>query len=506
MSLFGLVGALGTRRVGSALSIVSARRHRLTKRRGGHTSAQQSPSADTWWGRDPRWFPEGTPPRQRNQVTPLVDGHSYFPALAEALRNARHYVYIVGWCLTPNMPLERRDESEMIQSRLVSLLAEAAGRLPVRILLWSGSPFLFQPTARSVRQLRDVLAKEGHGDMQCRLDHSARVPHCHHQKAIVVDGQVAFVGGMDVTTYLGDRWDEGRHTPRMGLNWHDVQLRIQGEAVADVERNFRQRWSASGGDDDLPHREPVCDPSWRTPVQIVRTIPIGVYPFARGGEFGIYHAYIQALRRARRFVYIENQYLWEPDVLNELLAAIHKQRDEPFRVVIVLPARAEDGKWDNDRHVDRLRAADGGRNIVSVYSLYSSGPGGGKRPFTYKAIYVHAKVAIVDDEWMTVGSANLNHRGLATDSELNVIVHDAKIARALRVELWSEHLGITKEEVERTDPIDLIDQRWVARAEENKAIREQFERPLACHVYRYETGHVPGTSLLEAVEVMTFDL
>ena len=119
---------------------------------------------------------------------------------------------------------------------------------------------------------------------------------------------------------------------------------------------------------------------------------------------------------------------------------------------------------------------------------------------------MNAKVAIVDDEWVTVGSANLNHRGLATDSEINAVVRDAEVARALRVELWSEHLDITKEEVERTDPIDLIDRTWAACAEENKAIREECKRPLSCHLYRYETGRMPGALLLEAVEVMTLDL
>jgi Phosphatidylserine/phosphatidylglycerophosphate/cardiolipin synthases and related enzymes len=75
------------------------------------------------------------------------------------------------------------------------------------------------------------------------------------------------------------------------------------------------------------------------------------------------------------------------------------------------------GKWDNDRHVEKLRKADGGRGIAEVYSLYASGPCNGVQPFRYRPTYVHAKVAIFDDEWLTIGSANLNDRGLVTDSE-----------------------------------------------------------------------------------------
>jgi len=109
---------------------------------------------------------------------------------------------------------------------------------------------------------------------------------------------VAFVGGMDLTTLGGDRWDQPAHHPRAEPNWHDLQLRIQGEAVADVEENFRQRWSASGGGADLPRLQPRVEPDWQTPVQVVRTIPAGLYPFAPRGEFGINYAYLRALRSA----------------------------------------------------------------------------------------------------------------------------------------------------------------------------------------------------------------
>src|SRR5206468_2462427 len=81
----------------------------------------------------------------------------------------------------------------------------------------------------------------------------------------------------------GGRWDQPAHHPRAGPNWHDLQLRIQGEAVADVEENFRQRWTASGGGADLPRRPPRVEPDWQTPVQVVRTIPAGLYPFAPRG-------------------------------------------------------------------------------------------------------------------------------------------------------------------------------------------------------------------------------
>jgi len=349
-----------------------------------------------------------------------------------------------------------------------------------------------------------IFAERVADDLQCALDDSAHLGYCHHQKVVIVDGQVAFVGGMDLTTLGGDRWDTQEHLLRQGPNWHDVQVRIEGEAVADVERTFRQRWQATRGDGDLPHREPVCDPAWQTPVQIVRTIAKDTYRFAPHSEFGIYHAYIHAIRRARRFIYLENQYLWSPDIVDALIAAMNRQHTDPFRIVIVLPAQANDGKWDNDRHVERLRDVDDGRGIVSVYSLYASGPGIGRYPFTFRPIYLHAKVGIIDDEWLTVGSANLNNRGLH-DSQVNAVMCDSDLARDVRIRLWAEHLALSREAVEPADPIALINGAWTERAAETERIIHENARPLVCAVQRYEVGQRPGSWLLEEAEVLTFD-
>lgn len=461
---------------------------------------------DTWWGDDARWFPGGTPPRRRNRVTPLVDGAAYLADLRQALCEAQHYVYIAGWFCTPEMPLDQSSVEAMDETSLLRVLGEVARRVPVRVLLWNGANFLFRPTKSMTEKVCGTITQQG-GDIRCLLDGTAHLTHCHHQKAIVIDGRVAFVGGIDLTTLQGDRWDTPCHPLRVGPNWHDVQLRLEGEVVADVEANFRQRWAAvaGAGAAELPHRDPIPDPGWDTPAQIVRTIPRRTYPFAPDGEYGIYHAYVRALRSAERLIYLENQYLWCPEIMDALIAAMNRRRDGPFRIAIVLPARAYDGKWDNDRHVARLREVDGGRGIVSVYSPYTSGPGSGAAAFIYRPIYVHAKVAIVDDAWLTVGSANLNNRGLATDSEINAVVRDAGLARGLREQLWAEHLGCSREEVASADPHELLDHLWPARAEENAAIMRRADRPLPSAVLRYEVGRMPGAWLLEEAQALTVE-
>lgn len=493
------------RRLRRPLSPLGHLRHRFILHRGRVRTTHHARARGTWWGDDPRWYVGGTPPRLHNQVTPLVDGERFFTALHADLLAARHYVYVVGWCFTPELPLRRGTTSLLDETRLLVVLADLARRLPVRLLIWGGATILFQPTTRMARAAQSTMALID-GDLHYALDELARLTHTHHQKAIVIDGRVAYVGGMDLTSFQGDRWDTPMHPLRVGPNWHDVQLRIEGEAVADVEANFRQRWEAVTAEAALPpQRPPVVDPTWCASVQIVRTIPPRTYKFAPRGEFGIHHGYLQALRGARRLVYLENQYLWSPQIMNVLLGLLAAPPGPDFRIVVVLPAQAEDGKFDNDQHVARLRAADAGRGLLGVYCLYTCGIGPGQRAFTYRPTYVHAKVTIVDDAWCTVGSANLNERGLVTDSELNAIVRDATVARALRLDLWSEHLGLSPGDLAAADPIDIIDGVWLARAAANQAIMRNGDRPLLGALRHYEPGRMPGSWIIEEAQVLTLE-
>jgi phosphatidylserine/phosphatidylglycerophosphate/cardiolipin synthase-like enzyme len=487
-------------------------RHGLTIRDldGGHVgNERQVENRGEWWVDEPIWYPGGTPPRRHNRIDPLIDGSNYLAALMSAFATAEHSVTVAGWCLTPHTPLQRDDPQALIDSRLLPALIDLATRLPVRILLWGGAPFLIQPTTRVVQEVKQELdaeaAKTG-ADLRCELDMTARFSHCHHQKTVVIDDKIAFLGGMDLTTFQGDRWDQPGHPLRAGVNWHDVQVRIEGEVVADVAANFRERWEAATGEPlTLAAGTRTTEPAMATPAQIVRTIPARTYEFLPQGEFGIYHAYIELFRRARRFIYLENQYLWSPEVVDALLAALEREQDPAFRIVLILPARAYSGKWDNDRRVNQLRAADKGRGRVAVYSLYASGPHLGTRPFRSRPIYVHAKVAIIDDEWLMVGSANLNTRGLVTDSEINVLIRDSTQARNLRVALWAEHLGMDPAEVDAAEPVALLDDAWQNRSAINADVLAEGDKPLPCSIHRYETGRAKGAWLLEEAESLTFE-
>src|SRR5947209_824032 len=470
---------------------------------------------------DARWFRCGFPPREGTQLTPLVDGEAYLADLCDALSSAQQRVTICGWSLTPLLPLRRADGGG--EALLAEVLREVSERAEVYVLLWSGAQALFEPTTQMVEHVRSSLLRIA-PKVQCRLDRTAAFSHDHHQKAVTVDGRVAYVGGMDLTTFQGDRWDTSRHSLRFGTNWHDVQMRLVGEIVRDVEENFCQRWQAvtrqkleplpastrsnSGRQHAPAHGERQDDshPEARgAPAQIIRTIPAGRYPFVPNGEFGIHHALTTAIRGARRLIYLENQYLWSPEIVDALTEAMERPQNGTLRIVAILPAKAEDGKYDNDDHVRLLRERDAGRGMFSAYCLYTGGPAAGPTGYRYLPIYVHAKVTIVDDEWLSIGSANLNGRGLATDTEMNVQCIDPVLARALRVRLWAEHLGRPEDEVAAADPVDLVDHAWPEAARETERQVLSGGAPPAGTVRRYVSGETLGSRVLDVVQKATFE-
>jgi phosphatidylserine/phosphatidylglycerophosphate/cardiolipin synthase-like enzyme len=454
------------------------------------------------WGDDEQWYRSDFPPHQRNSLLPLIHGEDYFAELLEALHSAQERVTIAGWCLTPLMSLQRGDCRST--SILADVLRDVSARAKVYVLLWAGAPALFEPNLHYTKNVRDTL-RELAPRVRCELDHRAAFSHDHHQKAVTVDGRVAFVGGMDLSTFQGDRWDTSKHQLRLGPNWHDVQMRLQGEVVHDVEENFCQRWNAVTGEALRPSAPAPLDPAWNTPAQIVRTVPEGFYPFAPEGEYGIRHSILTAIRTAERLVYLENQYIWAPEVVEALCDAMNRPHSGPFRIVLLLPARAYSGRYDNDHHVSLLREADAGRGIFEAYSPYAYGPAIGRTGYAYLPIYVHAKVGIVDDSWISVGSGNLNRRGLATDTEMNVQAIDEEVARQLRVKLWAEHLGMPGEEVEAADPIDLVDHQWKdVAARLGEAVRSNGIPPSG-QIHRYEVGRTPTSRLLDFLQDLTLE-
>jgi phosphatidylserine/phosphatidylglycerophosphate/cardiolipin synthase-like enzyme len=401
--------------------------------------------------------------RRGNRMEVLVDGEEALPAIEAAIKGARSHVHIANWHASPDFRLTRGPDAPTLRD----LLASTAQRgVDVRLLLWAGPPVpAFQPTRRLVRAEQKKFTENS--GVRCVLDARERTMHCHHEKLVIVDDEVAFVGGVDFTALEGDRHDSTEHPPTRPICWHDLVTRLAGPVVADVAEHFRQRWTEVARE-DVPEPK-VPEPVGGTNVQLLRTVPDKTYDFAPRGEFTILDAYLRALRSARRLIYLENQFLWSPEIAEVLIDKLCNPPDDRFRVVLLLPRKPSNGADTTRGQLGRLTDADdGGRRLLATTLSTHDGD-------TSAPVYVHAKLGIVDDEWMTIGSANLNEHSLFNDTEVNVATDDRELIRATRLRLWAEHLQHPEAELD-TDPADVVDNLWRPIAEEQAAREDRGER------------------------------
>jgi phosphatidylserine/phosphatidylglycerophosphate/cardiolipin synthase-like enzyme len=450
--LLELVGR-GDAALGQRFEQLVIAHHGRRLRRLGHARALTAPAGG--------WASAGPPPRAGNRVDVYIDGAAALAAVAEAIEAARSSVWLAGWFFSPDFRL-RAEQTTTLRE----LLAETAERVEVRLLAWAGAPLpLFRPDRDEVRAAGDALSNGTR--VRVALDARERPLHCHHEKLVIVDGEHAFVGGIDLTSYAGNRLDTNEHPARGALGWHDAASRISGPAVADVAEHFRVRWQEVTRE-QLP-AVPPPEPAGEVELQVVRTVPEKIYPPLAKGEFTILESYLRALRSAEKLIYLENQFLWSPEIVAVLAEKLRHPPDERFRLVVLLPAKPNSGNDDTRGQLGVLVAADDGAGRFLACTLYQPGSNG-------SPVYVHAKIGIVDDRWLTIGSANLNEHSLFNDTEVNIVTHDPALAKATRLELWSEHLQRPAAELD-TDPADVVDRFWRPLASRQLEHR-RHDRPL----------------------------
>ncbi len=408
-----------------------------------------------------------------NVVRPLIHGVTYFAELFERLEATRagDLVLFTDW---------QGDADERLTGEPGSEVSEVLGRadergVDVRGLVWRSHLEAFGFTSGENRRLGQDLQERG---AEVLLDMRVRFGGSHHQKMVVIRHRddpardIAYVGGIDLCHSRRDDADHGGDRQALTMAkeygdtppWHDVQAAISGPAVHDVETVFRERWEdptplsrsplrylrdrLSGMDltpDPLPEQAPPPPPveGGTHVVQLLRTYPDlrlnRDYPFARGGERSVARGYSKAVARARRLIYVEDQYLWGHHVGNVLLQAV-RERPE-LHVVAVVPLHPDlGGRFGRTpQMLGRRRAmrdlARAAPRRVAVYGIENH---------VGTPVYVHAKCCVIDDSWADVGSDNFNRRSWTHDSELSAAVVDRSggdtFARRLRLTLAAEHL------------------------------------------------------------------
>lgn len=383
----------------------------------------------------------------------IVDADNYFKAARAAMLRARKQILLVGWDFDARIRLggDVEDGAPVQVGAFLSWLVKRTPGLQVHILRWDVGAIKTLAHGRTLLRLAKWLKDP---QIHMRLDSHHPPAGSHHQKVVVIDDDLAFCGGIDMTARRWDTCDHADDEPRRvdpdGAPyhpWHDATTMLQGSVARALGDMCRDRWEVSGGDKIAPVEGAAdCWPEDVKPdfrdvdVGIALTVPEMAEQDPR---HEIEALYVDLIARAKRWFYAESQYF----ASRKVAEAIAKRLAEPDgpEFVIVHPTSAQG--WLEPVAMDSARAR-------LVEALLERDPYRRLRlyhPFTAQGqpIYVHAKVTVVDDGVLRVGSSNFNNRSLRLDTECDVVIDAARTGKAeddlaiatIRNGLLAEHLG-----------------------------------------------------------------
>ncbi len=392
----------------------------------------------------------------------LLDGAEYFGALRSALLQARRSVTFVGWDIDSRTRLrgaghDPADDAPQDLREFLQFLVERREDLTVRLLLWDYS-ILYTLEREPLPSLN--LDWRTPSQIVVALDDALPGGASHHQKIVVIDDTLAFCGGLDVTI---NRWDTADHAPdnpdRVAPGgedydpYHDAQMVVDGEAAGCLAELVRYRWRRATDETLKPVRD--AEPIWPDGVQpdfesaeigIARTLPDDD---DQPGVSEIYELFETSIRRARRYIYVENQYLTVLPLADALVDALG--RSPELEALIVTPRRPHGWLETKTMGVGQARfmaRLDDEAVRDRVRFCYPS-VGAGENE---TAVMVHSKIMIVDDRLLHLGSANLNHRSMALDTECDLAIEardtrEREAIRAMLCHLLAHHLGHSEDGV-----------------------------------------------------------
>ena len=387
----------------------------------------------------------------------LIDGEAYFAALADALNLARESILIIGWDFDSRVRLKFGPGPAETIGEVLNRLAKRRRSLHIHVLVWD-----FAMIFALDREMTPFFGPGWHRHPRVHYQMNGNHPlgASHHSKIVVIDDSLAFAGGLDIAK---GRWDTPAHRPddvrRSDFNGHvlpphhDAQMAVAGDAAKALGDLARHYWWSATGHELRPPR-PRAD-VW--PVRLeedLRDVRVGISRTvpAYGGEKEVREIemlFRDAIAAARRWIYIENQYLSSAAV-RDALATRLQEADGPEIMIVISQASygwLEGATMDvvRGRLMQRLRVADGHRRL-RVYSPIVARD-------QQSCMSVHSKLLVVDNRFMRIGSANLSNRSMGFDTECDLSIESGgrqDIEDAIgrfRNTLLAEHLGATTKEV-----------------------------------------------------------
>ncbi len=335
-----------------------------------------------------------------NQLMLLQNGTTYFPRLCADIDAAQHSIYLETYILA----------SDETGRMVVDALRRAAGRgVAVRVLLDGYGSAEFSPTWLAELNAAKVQVQWFRRDISPFTLRRSRMRRLRrmHRKLVVLDGEVAFVGGINIINDFpgGDHFS----LPRL-----DYAVRVQGALVGEIHATMRRLWGVV---------------SWakirRRGKEIRRLVLERAKPAAPGIKLvlrdnlrhrhDIENAYLNAIDGALREIIIANAYFLPGRAFR---MALVQAAQRGVRVMLLLQGRIE----------YRIQ-------YYATHALYDQLLAAGVEIYEYQPSYLHAKVAVIDGQWSTVGSSNIDPFSLLLAREANLVVMDEGFAAELRASL-----------------------------------------------------------------------
>lgn len=385
----------------------------------------------------------------------IVDADDYFRALRKVCIQTERELLLIGWDFDLELemvPGESDDDGKAPDGfpnqlgAFLEAIVERAPDLNVYILKWNGA--VLAAPGRLIPSMG--LFAFGSDRIHFALDGHHPFGACHHQKIVVADGAFGFCGGIDVTE---NRWDTSEHLPddprRLRKDgspsepWHDATSAMTGPAASALAELSRRRWHRATGEEP-PEPPQAGSELWPEDVEVDATdVEIAIArtepPYDQEPLVNeIEQLFLDSIAAAQETIYIESQYL-TAETICEALAERLREDDAP-EVIIINPEQAESEFEDEamnvlrGRMIERLKTADQRDRFRIYHPVTSAG----------EPIYVHAKIMIVDDKLLHIGSSNLNDRSMGFDTECDIAIEGpADLVTRFRGRLVSEHLGVS---------------------------------------------------------------
>jgi phospholipase D1/2 len=407
----------------------------------------------------------------------LVDAAATFGAMRAAMLKARRRILVVGWDIDSRTPLvgadfEPADGLPRTLGPFLTALVERRPGLKIDLLLWDYA-LLYGLERELLPEVKLDWATPR--QIRARLDDVLPIGASHHQKLVVIDGALAFCGGLDLAIRRWDTrahaLDDDRRRDPDGAPYrpfHDAQMVVDGEAARALAALAEARWrQAEGGYAAAPKLPKAAAPERRrrAPQDAPDLWPEEVTPDFHGVRVGIARTrpafagapairevealYLASIAAAERILYIENQFLTRDSVVKALIARLAQA--PALEVLIVAPNVHQSWLEEHAMNAGRrrfmalIRESGHADRVRLVFPALPDDPTG-------EGVMVHAKLMIVDDRLLRIGSANLNNRSMGLDTECDLAVEAADEAerdaiRRIRDGLIAEHMGVAREAV-----------------------------------------------------------